>query len=199
MIYLSGHVRRELFGRFNLGFMLTPQMGNRLPDGEMWAADTGGFTGREFVLDKYMRWLGKHDRAHCLFATAPDVLCDAERTLIVAPPVLRKLRAEGYSPALVAQNGLTVGDTPWELFDCLFIGGDTRWKLGSEAIALMEEAKQRGKWVHMGRVNSYSRLLKAKHLGCDSADGTYIKFGPDINGPKVQRWIKAIESQASFF
>ena len=26
-------------------------------------------------------------------------------------------------------------------------------------------------------------------LGCDSADGTFVAFAPDINVPKVRRWI----------
>ena len=50
------------------------------------------------------------------------------------------------------------------------------------------EAKRRGKQVHMGRVNSARRYRYAEAIGCDSADGTYIAFGPDVNLPKVLAW-----------
>lgn len=39
---------------------------------------------------------------------------------------------------------------------CLFVvvpGGDTEWKLSHYAARLTWEAYERGKWVHMGRVN----------------------------------------------
>jgi len=55
--------------------------------------------------------------------------------------------------------------------------------------SLIAEAKRRGKWAHMGRVNGRSRLLAAVGAGCDSVDGTYLAFGPDTNLPKLLRWL----------
>jgi hypothetical protein len=40
----------------------------------------------------------------------------------------------------------------------------------------------------MGRVNSLRRLRYADAIGCDSADGTYIAHGPDINLPALLGW-----------
>ena len=88
----------------------------------------------------------------------------------------------------MAQDGLEVLPVPWESFDVLFIGGSTEWKLGPHARALIAEAKARGKWVHMGRVNSRRRFLYADLLGCDSVDGTYLVFGPDVNLPRLINW-----------
>lgn len=77
---------------------------------------------------------------------------------------------------------------PWDAFDVLFIGGDTEWKLGKHARSLIQEAKKRDKWVHMGRVNSARRYRYAQHVGCDSVDGTFVTFGPDVNLPKLLAW-----------
>lgn len=45
------------------------------------------------------------------------------------------------------------------------------------------------KWVHCGRVNSKKRYKWCESYGADSADGTYVAFGPDINIPKMARWL----------
>ena len=73
----------------------------------------------------------------------------------------------------------------------LFIGGTTTWKLGPAARRLVAEAKARGKHVHMGRVNSQRRYNYARHIGCDSVDGTYLAFGPDVNLPDVLSWVRS--------
>jgi EAL domain-containing protein (putative c-di-GMP-specific phosphodiesterase class I) len=84
---------------------------------------------------------------------------------------------------------------PWTQFDVLFVGGTTEWKLGLEARGLVAEAKRRGKHVHMGRVNSEKRLRYAAAIGCDSADGTCLTRGPDVNLPKVLAWLRAVNEQ----
>lgn len=66
----------------------------------------------------------------------------------------------------------------------------TEWKLGRAAALLTQEAKRRGKPVHMGRVNSRRRLRYAASIGCDTADGTYLLFGPrGVNLPKLLSWV----------
>jgi hypothetical protein len=47
-----------------------------------------------------------------------------------------------------------------------------------------------GKGTHMGRVNSNRRLQYAATIGCDSADGTYLAFGPDQNLPRLLWWLR---------
>jgi hypothetical protein len=51
----------------------------------------------------------------------------------------------------------------------------------------------------MGRVNSFRRLRYAQAIGCDSADGTYIAFGPNQNLPNVLAWLDAINGQSYLF
>lgn len=68
----------------------------------------------------------------------------------------------------------------------------TEWKLGPACAELVAEAKAKGKWVHMGRVNSLKRLTYADSIGCDSADGTYVGFAPRKNAPVVLGWLDAV-------
>jgi hypothetical protein len=46
----------------------------------------------------------------------------------------------------------------------------------------------------MGRVNSYKRLKYAHDIGCQSADGTYVAFGPDVNLPKCLEWVRRVNA-----
>ena len=200
MIYLSGAVRREVALEPNFGFLLTPYIGNRLPEGATWAADTGCFRHPDaFNLEKYLRWLDrKGPRESCLFATAADVPYDMDATFERAEPVLRKLRAEGYRATLVAQNGLTVETTPWQDIDGVFIGGDPEWKESGAAARLIQAAKVRGKWAHYGMVNTPDRLVLAARAGADSVDGTKLAHGFDANWPELREWVRCINAQESF-
>lgn len=177
----------------HLGFIDTPAQGNRRPAGVAWAADNGcygrGYPGDEAWLD----WLAGMDSQGCLFATAPDVVGDAEATLARSVPMLPRIRNLGYPAALVAQDGLEHLTVPWGAFDVLFLGGSTAWKLGPHARRLASEAKSRGKEVHMGRVNSERRYRYAAAIGCDSADGTYLTFGPDVNLPRLLAWTRSAD------
>jgi hypothetical protein len=173
MLYLSGVVRPDLPA------MLTPRMGQRPSPGQLWAADTGRFNSpHEYTDAKYLSWLASLPFYRCLFATAPDVVGEAQATLDMSLPVFPYIRALGYRAALVAQDGLEVLPVPWDTFDALFTGGSTEWKLSEAAFSLMREAKVRGKWTHMGRVNSWARFKAAAAAGYDSADGTVLRFDP---------------------
>ena len=109
-------------------------------------------------------------------------------------PWLPRIRALGLPAALVAQDGLEELEVPWDTFDVLFIGGSDAFKLGPAAAQLVAEAKARGKRVHMGRVNSWKRMSYADAIGCDTADGTYIGFGPAKNTPKVIGWMRRLRT-----
>ena len=189
---------RDAMRRGLIDCIETPKQGNRPVEGATWCADNGCF-GKGYPGDeKWYEWLAANaDRADsCAFAVAPDVVGDAWRTLIRSRPWFAKIRALGYPAALVAQDGLEIhGPIPWHDFDVLFIGGTTEWKLGPHARALVAEAKQRGKSIHMGRVNSLARLRYAAAIGCDSADGTYVAFGPDVNLPHILGWLRDVNDQ----
>jgi len=204
MIYLanpcSAAAVKEAMAAGQLGFIDTPAQRNIRPAGLIWCADNGCF-GEGYPGDaKWFEWLEKHahEAGNCLFATAPDIVGDAAGTLARSAPFLPRIRALGYPAALVAQDGLEALQVPWDTFDVLFIGGSTEWKLGAAARALTAEAKARGKWVHMGRVNSGKRYRYAHSIGCDSVDGTYLTFGPNKNLPKLLAW-KELEQQGALF
>jgi hypothetical protein len=188
-----------------IGLIDTPKQGSRavkesLHDTDVvWCADNGCFSEK---WDEAAWWAFLLRNAHradsCLFAVAPDVVGDAAATLVKSAPWLSKIRALGYPVAFVAQDGLTIEDAPWAEFQVLFLGGTTAWKLGPEARSLAAEAKRRGLWVHMGRVNSEKRYRYALAIGCDSADGTKLVFGPDTNLPQVLAWSRSADQAALF-
>ena len=61
------------------------------------------------------------------------------------------------------------------------------------------EATDRGKWVHMGRVNTRQRLRYATHIGCDSADGTGMTRAPDKLLAQMLRWLEEDHGQLALF
>jgi hypothetical protein len=202
LIYLSGAVQPRL-AQMGAGYLLQPNMGNR-PDlsATPWAVDNGCFSqSGSFSLGRWIAWLEKmtpHLQT-CLFANAPDVVADAEATWKRSRHILPLLRDLGYSAGLVAQDGLERMAVPWQEFDTLFIGGSTAWKLSPMAAQIAVEAKQRGKHVHMGRVNSLRRLRIANEMGCDSVDGTFLAFGPDINLRRLQHWFDDLKLRPSLW
>lgn len=192
----SSPLTREAMDRGELGQIATPAAGNRVEAGRVWCADNSVFAAKYPGDDEFLTWLKARQQyaENCRFVVAPDVVCDAVGTLKRSRPMFARIRELGFPVALVAQNGLENLTVPWDEFDVLFIGGDNEWKLGSAAATLAAEAKRRGKWVHMGRVNSHKRLAYAASIGCDSADGTYIAFGPNLNLPKVLHWVSKVNA-----
>ena len=112
-------------------------------------------------------------------------------------PVVPTIRAMGYRAALVLQDGATPETVPWQEIDAVFTGGSTAWKLSEDAYRLGAEAKHRGLWAHMGRVNSLRRLRAADVAGYDSADGTFLAWAPDKNTKRMRRWFEALTIQPS--
>jgi hypothetical protein len=208
MIYLSGAFKREMIGRrADLGIMLTyrPRGEKRIAkvDREMillagpWAFDNNCFNDPNIDVDNFLRHLDSYrcGQATCLFAVAPDVVGDPHETWSRSKPVLRDIRSLVTKAAYVAQDGQEKLPVHWEEFDCLFIGGSTEWKLSEGAFRLVSEAKRRGKWTHMGRVNSRRRIRIGAMSGCDSTDGTMVKFGPDKRIPQLNRWLDELQRQ----
>lgn len=144
--------------------------------GVPWAVDNDCYNGFEPEPWKRML-LGLIGLPGCLFVNAPDVVGDHAATLALWNEWQPHLKRYGLPLAFVLQNGATIDEVPWADCAAVFIGGDTDWKLGADAAAIVAEAKRREKWVHMGRVNSLRRIRYAQGIGCDSVDGTkWAKF-----------------------
>ena len=201
----SGREVRAAMSAGLIGCMTTPAQGNKIPDGAMYAADNGkfgkGWPGAEQWFAWLTRTVARYGADRCLWAVAPDTPFDAAGTLAESLPWLARIRELGIPAAFAAQDGcdLIDGGIPWSQFDVLFLAGSTEWKIGPVACRLSEEAHARGKTVHMGRVNSRRRLQIADVYGCDSADGTFLAFGPDTNLPQLLDWLNEIERTPSLF
>jgi hypothetical protein len=188
---------REAITAGHLGMITTPKQGNLIPSGAEVCADNGCFGSGYVGDDRFISWLGTLPPAR--FAVAPDVPFDMTASLARSRPMLGRIRAAGHLAALAAQNGSDRVTIPWDDLDVLFLGGDTEWKLGPQARDLAAEARTRGKRVHMGRVNSLKRLKYADYIGCDSADGTFLTFGPDKNLPELLSWLRLVNGQTALF
>lgn len=199
-MYLSGCVPQTLLGdpRPDIGLMLQPggdSVNQKVCLFSQFAADNGRFAAPErWRGGDWLEWLAglRRYRENCLFAVAPDCVGDAAATLELSVPYLPTIRQLGYRAAYVSQDGATSRTLPWDDFDCLFVGGTNAWKLSEASYALVAEAKARGKSTHMGRVNSLQRMVAAAVSKCDSVDGTYLKYGPDENWPKLCGWLDQI-------
>lgn len=185
-----------------IGQICTPAAGNAVVPDVEWCGDNAAFTGGYPGDAPFLDWLDARGQyAHdCRFVVAPDVPFDAAGTLARSTPMLAPIRAAGYPVAFAAQNGAEDLDmVPWGDIDVLFLAGDTAWKVGSHAHTLTAEARRRGLWVHMGRVNSMRRLQIAAAMGCDSADGTYLAYGPDINLERLLGWLGSMRRNPTVF
>lgn len=202
-MYLSGVPRKEMLEqpRPDLGLMLDAVrkgIRHEFMTALWWAVDNGCFTmGPEFDPAAWLAWLAtlRPYLERCLFAVAPDVVGDAVGTLVRATPFLPRLRDLGFRVAFVTQDGCRSDLVPWDDIDCLFVGGSNAWKLSERSYALCTEARERGKWTHMGRVNSLRRLRACAAHRIDSVDGTHLKYEPRVGVRQVNAWLDKVNGQ----
>lgn len=139
--------------------------------GVPYGLDNGCFT-------KFDRkaWLRLVDQARCdppVFVTLPDMVGDAQRTAELFEQF--KSVTDGLPRALVLQDGIQSVRIPWDELTAVFIGGSTKFKSSPEAISAARTAKMLGKWVHLGRVNTASRVRNWLGIA-DSGDGSGISM-----------------------
>jgi hypothetical protein len=137
-----------------------------------WAADNDAFGGwTQQKADRFKRMLDTiYGLPGCKFIASPDVVCDHDRTLEMWHEWREEMSAAWLPTAFVLQDGATSDTIPWQALDAVFVGGSTEFKLSAEAERLIKEARLRGKWRHMGRVNSRKRFDYARAIGCNSVD-----------------------------
>lgn len=161
--------------------------------GAPWMLDNGAFTG--FDEKKFFNQLGKYKKYidTCVAVVVPDKPFNWPHTISMFNKYHHPIKQQGFPVALATQNGATPKDIPWHHLDVLFIGGDHAHKR-YEAHALAWEAKKRGIWVHVGRVQSFLRIMKHFQFA-DSVDGTTHKHHPTQQDPGI---IKAIQAQKHY-
>lgn len=204
-ILVSGSTRTvyQVASRYprHLGLLLAPNNYNSVrrmeSTGLPWGADNGCFRGFDSVL--FRRLLRRiAGRKRLLWVACPDVVADAHGTLTLFEQWHEEVAAAG-PVAFVGQDGQEDLDMPWNRFDCLFVGGSTDWKLSRVAADLIAEARARGKWVHMGRVNTLRRLRTAFDLGCDSVDGSCFSRWADRWLLWAVRFVRQLETQPTLW
>lgn len=179
IVLINGGGELDRFGRSDLaGRLISPRSGNLVRHGERWAGDNDAFLAWDE--DRFVQMLLRMEGVPgCLFVAAPDVVGDMQATLCRFDDWRPEVVGRGFPVALVGQDGAEDRDVPWDAFDAWFVGGSTRWKLSAASCDLVSEANRRGKWTHIGRVNSQRRMRIAHDFGCDSFDGTGWSKFPD--------------------
>lgn len=168
--------------------------------GMSWCADNGMFTnsfrevgsrskGRAYTFG-WWDWLEtmKPYIPTCKFVLVPDVVGDCAATLKRWPEYAPRMRAMGFPLGFAAQNGQESLPLPDD-YDALFIGGSNQFKYSQGCIDLIHRAQDARKWVHVGRVNTRSRIVYCRMLGVDSVDGTHIIYAPDRNIKQLVYWM----------
>lgn len=175
MIYLAPN--NSAIGKDGFGLLISLNSQRELL-GREWAMDNGRFgkhgVNKQWTDEKWKAMLEKYqgDVGSCKFCVVPDVPYDAAGTLALFPKYAPIVKSYGYPLAFCTQDGMQIDDIPWADIDALFVGGSDAHKLGREAAILLVEAKRRGKWTHIGRVNSDRRIRQFWYV--DSVDGTTL-------------------------
>lgn len=157
----------------HLGFLMTPNIGNsvagfvetKLP----WACDNAAFS--HFDPNSFRRMLRSVRKLPgLLWIVCPDVVADPHATLRWFDEWYEEV-SEAGPVGFVSQDRADETKIPWNRFACLFVGGTDDWKLSQRSADLCREAKNLGKYLHFGRVNSRRRLQACYDLKADSVDG----------------------------
>jgi len=169
----------------------------------VWAADNDCFNGLDAP-----RWLAMletlertRDRGRLVFCTVPDVVADARATAELFERWAPELERRELPLGLVLQDGLEdLGawlERTWPRLAAVFVGGSDAFKLGEHARELVADAKRRGLWAHVGRVNSYRRMRYAHEIGADSVDGTKWTRFRDAYLDGGLAYLASLENQAT--
>lgn len=195
-MYLTGATNDVIEARMielGVGLMLNPRSAyqKRVARYASWAADNGCYAaGNRFDAARWLRWLAQFTphTSTCLFAVLPDVFGDGPATVARSLPHIDRIRDLGLPAALVLQPGVTSTEIPWDDLQAVFTGGPDSWQTSEACLALVEEGRRRGLWLHRGRVNSGKRYAATRAMGYDSCDGTYVAFNPRECVERVETW-----------
>lgn len=187
LLATQSEVQMRAFAHPHLGRLVQPRHYPRLAAtaarGIPWAADNDAFGGfDEAAAARFEKMLAAiRGIPGCLFVTCPDVVGEAGLTDLLFEEWAPFIHARGFPVAYVVQEDGLENEPRgilWNAISAIFIGCATdNEKLGSRIRSIVGEAKRRGKWVHMGRVNSARRIAYAREIGCDSIDGTgWVKW-----------------------
>ena len=163
----TGRVVKDLYAKYpdKMALLLNPHCIRPHQFKYRYAIDNAAFN--RFDEKQYFKMLDASTKYQKpMFIVCPDVVGQSDLTMALWNYYYPKLKKYNYPIAFVAQDGCEPKDIPNEA-SWVFIGGCDPWKLDNFARFVGN-----GKPVHVGRVNSISRLLRCEREGVDSVDGT---------------------------
>jgi len=149
-----------------IGMLCTPESlvaKGRPPYYMPYALDNGCFTKWDEAAFFLMLRQASLLRTEPMWVCVPDVVADAKKTTEMWNQYHHRI---GFRKAFVVQDGHEPGCVPVEAY-AVFVGGSTEWKLDNA-----HKFKGVTDWLHIGRVNTETRLRWAESIGADSVDGT---------------------------
>jgi hypothetical protein len=153
---------------FDFWQLRTPLTSYALAD-KPWGLDNGCFSGR--LPERWHAMLDEAEANRPVFVALPDIVGSARRTMDLFE--VFEHETAGLPRALVLQDGINDVAIPWQKIEAVFVGGTDKFKVSDEAVAAIRTAKMLKKWVHVGRVNTPSRVEHFLGLA-DSIDGSGI-------------------------
>jgi hypothetical protein len=133
------------------------------------------------------------------FITVPDIVAGGLESLRFSEAWAPRLVRYGRPLLLPVQDGMLPEDVDPVISSFrhapmgLFVGGSTEFKLGTLPL-WAEYARMKNAWLHVGRVNSRTRIRLCQDVGADSFDGS--------GASRWAKWAAALQAtrvQASFF
>jgi hypothetical protein len=146
-----------------------------------YGLDNGCFSGS--LPAAWNRLIQEAEADRPVFVAVPDIVGSARRTADLFTYFERK--TNGLPRALVLQDGIGNVEIPWANIAAVFVGGSDDFKIAPEAIQAAKCAKLLGKWVHVGRVNTASRM------------GNWIGLADSIDGSGISRYDHMLEDVLS--
>ena len=150
-------------------------------EGRMFAVESEGFSKYGFTPRLYFRHLRRlfPYREQALFVVVPDIVGKAQETITLWSKWAHIIAKFNYPLAFCCQNGQEDAPIPNNPRpDWLFIAGIDGWKGSRHALECMERGRALGLKIHIGRVNSRTRIGYWRSFGADSMDGTSAIYHP---------------------
>lgn len=137
-----------------------------------YGVDNGAYSG--FQERKYLSLVDECvDDPYCMWINLPDVPGSARATTALFHEYCFYPGLNVLNRCYTVQDGITPKMIPWQYITAVFIGGTTKFKNGKIARAVARGARKRGKWVHVGRINT-PRRIDSWYNDADSFDGSGI-------------------------
>lgn len=138
-------------------------------DNGAWSAFTQGRPFDERAFSAALRKMGRDAD----WSVVPDIVAGGAASLALSLRWLRRVLDETPVALVAVQDGMRAEDVADILGPRvgLFVGGSTAWKIATMP-AWAALGRERGAWVHVGRVNTAKRISVCQIAGVRSFDGT---------------------------